>query len=415
MKSFYFLTRNLLFFLLLFVLPLSYAMFEGGFVSWFLFFSLLPLVCYAVSLYVYPLKNWQIERTFSKTHVHAGEQIEVTLHFERKIPYPIFHCTIEEIFPASLQRLTVSQKNLGFDTFSMKRSLSLVTFPLFKRKLSLPYQLKNLPRGRHTLPSVRLTVGDPFGLFQKQYTFSISDDFIVYPPLLPVRMQSNFHVTEGEKRESIRKSFHETTEFSGVREYTFGDRPSQVDWKQTARKKKLMSKESEKLEENEWVWILPTKVDHEQSSLVFERMVSILFSCLYIGKGDSSTNHLWIFQDQRKVISSIDSGNGRMQAMVALANVTLQSDHTLAELLLKVPKQEFYHKRFVIFTTGLDSSFLYALKTISPYPKKIQVILIQQGEKSPRLPMIETNHPFLQIQTIQELESLNGPLEVKIG
>lgn len=50
----------------------SYAMFQGGFVSWFLFYAFLPFVLYAGLLALYPLRSFQASRQMDKTQLHAG-------------------------------------------------------------------------------------------------------------------------------------------------------------------------------------------------------------------------------------------------------------------------------------------------------------------------------------------------------
>lgn len=50
----------------------SYAMFQGGFVSWFLFYTFLPFVVYAGLLALYPLRSFQASRQMAKTQLLAG-------------------------------------------------------------------------------------------------------------------------------------------------------------------------------------------------------------------------------------------------------------------------------------------------------------------------------------------------------
>src|SRR5690625_2007248 len=96
--------RNFLLLSLLFFLPYTYAMFQGGFVSWFLFFSLLPIWIYLIGLWIYPIHRWHVDRILAREHLQAGDSLKITINVKRKIPFPIFYCMLTEIIPPSLER-----------------------------------------------------------------------------------------------------------------------------------------------------------------------------------------------------------------------------------------------------------------------------------------------------------------------
>ena len=51
---------------LLIAMVFSYAMFQGGFVSWFLFYSFLPFALYGLFVAAYPIRDWQVKRKILK-------------------------------------------------------------------------------------------------------------------------------------------------------------------------------------------------------------------------------------------------------------------------------------------------------------------------------------------------------------
>lgn len=68
---------------LLILFTFSYAMFQGGFVSWFLFYSFVPFALYALGLSFYSLNGIKVERILPKTEYNAGEQAVITLRISR--------------------------------------------------------------------------------------------------------------------------------------------------------------------------------------------------------------------------------------------------------------------------------------------------------------------------------------------
>ena len=78
-----------IFLALLFLITFSYAMFQGGFVSWFLFYSFLPFAIYSLLLLFYPLTGMKMTRSISHTELTDGQELTVTIHVERE--KVIFH------------------------------------------------------------------------------------------------------------------------------------------------------------------------------------------------------------------------------------------------------------------------------------------------------------------------------------
>src|SRR5690625_6635368 len=52
----------------------SFAMFQGGFLSWFLFYSYIPFFLYYMLFIFYPLHKWKVDSNLSSRVVHAGDQ-----------------------------------------------------------------------------------------------------------------------------------------------------------------------------------------------------------------------------------------------------------------------------------------------------------------------------------------------------
>jgi uncharacterized protein (DUF58 family) len=53
---------RLLFVLFLVICSFAFAMFQGGFVSWFIFYSLLPFALYSIAFFFSPISKIEVER-----------------------------------------------------------------------------------------------------------------------------------------------------------------------------------------------------------------------------------------------------------------------------------------------------------------------------------------------------------------
>lgn len=223
------------FILLVFLIALtfSYAMFEGGFGSWFLFYSFLPFALYSICLAFYPLTDFLVERNFNQKVFNSGEKATITHVFNRKLPFPLLYLVVEEQLEGTI--------TLNGDEKLAKKLI----YPWFKKKLQVQYSIEKLRRGEHRFKGIRIKTGDPFGIIEKETYISIEDKIIVYPAydeMIYSPKNSQFDLGTEATNEQIHR---DTTMSVGVREYQPGDRFSWINWKATARRDEFMTKEFE--------------------------------------------------------------------------------------------------------------------------------------------------------------------------
>ncbi len=248
---------------LLILLTFSYAMFQGGFVSWFLFYSFLPFAIYCVALSFYPLGELEITRILPKKDYDAGEPLTVTVNIKRSKAFPLFYLLMEEQLDGALG-LAQQQK-----------SAKALLFPGFKKELSYEYMIQELPRGEHFFHSFTVRIGDPLGLFEKEKRIPLEGKIMVYPAyteLLYRPFENQYDQGLTASRERVQR---DTSMAVGVREYRPGDRFSWVNWKATAKRNELMTKEFEQRQSHDVFVVMDCIPDQH-----FEAIVSFTASLL---------------------------------------------------------------------------------------------------------------------------------------
>ncbi|PLS14640.1 DUF58 domain-containing protein [Bacillus sp. M6-12] len=246
---------KLLSLIVLFLAVFTYAMFQGGFVSWFLFYSFLPFVLYPILLFFYPVKNFKVEREFSKSECKSGESVEVTVTIARNFPFPLVFLLVEELLPYQLKKASSAQ-------------VKTLVFPWFKREIQLTYSLDGVPRGEHHFLSLRLKTGDFLGLFTKDATFDIPGRILTYPSYYEMSFRQLDNVfDQGQTSSSVRFQ-REQSMVSGVRDYQPGDRYSWINWKATAKRNDIMTKEFEERKSQDVFLLLD-----EQESALYEELI----------------------------------------------------------------------------------------------------------------------------------------------
>ncbi|WP_027446355.1 DUF58 domain-containing protein [Pontibacillus marinus] len=292
MKNYLSLIGKLLFIGVLFGVLYAYAMFQGGFVSWFLFYAMLPFILYMICIIFYPLSRWKITRSMSKSILQSGDSVTAYLTIRRKIPFPLYYCIIEEYVPESLERKGSRSETYQYmsnpSALSNKQKVKSVAFPWFKRKFEFRYEFSQVPRGEHHFHTIRVRTGDLLGFVKKQAYFTVPSNILVYPHRRKVQISKRVNSFEEGAAPSFSPAKRDTTVVTGVREYMPGDKFSWIDWKTTAKKNAVMTKEFEQQKSSDILLVLDAEESDEEKRLAFEGCVELSASLIHAYKGMSS-------------------------------------------------------------------------------------------------------------------------------
>lgn len=254
---------RMIFVLILLFLTFAFAMFQGGFVSWFIFYVSLPFILYSVLLSFYPLRNLRAVRAVHTPRVQSGHRFSATVTVTRTFPFPLLYTVLEE--QSQSARLKVRMAESG-------RQLLL---PGFRRQFSWNYVIDEMPRGEHVLEGVMVETADFFGWVKKRQLLPATQSILVYPNTVEMAYRP---IGSSYDQGSIAAPFtlvKDTTMASGIRDYQPGDRVSWIHWKSFARTQTMRTKEFEDRQSQD-LFLL----DDRSPSPVFETQVELIASIL---------------------------------------------------------------------------------------------------------------------------------------
>ncbi|MBD3860655.1 DUF58 domain-containing protein [Bacillus sp. 28A-2] len=333
-----------------------YAMFQGGFVSWFLFYACLPYALYALLFALVPLRA-TAKRTLQHTRLKAGDVLSVDIDIKRTNPFPYVYVLIEDDPP---------------DTFHLQEQIEMkqMLFPWFRKTWRFSYQLDDIVRGEHQLTAVRIKTGDMFGFVEKEVILPLEDKLLVYPKLLDIPVEPTESVNENGGK-AVHSWLNEPTNVTtGVREYQQGDRFAWVDWKTTARRGQLMTKEFEQNQTKDLV-VFADFTDEA----VFETVVSIAASVLQTAVKKGVPSGLVPLGDQHAF--RVDQGELHLQDMLYyLTRVQYQPFRALEYQSLAA--SEYQHSGKYIITGQLQEELVTSLLR-HRNKKNITVLLVKRA------------------------------------
>lgn len=208
-----------------------FAKVDGGFLSWFLFYTFIALFLYEFASKLFTMRKIDISRAVSANHLSASQSLEVEITLSRSSFWPLFWVKVSDELP---------------DKLSIRASGAVQTMiPLWNRNMVCRYRLTELPRGIHHLNSVRVESGDMLGLQKFSKTCTLHQQVVVYPRVVPVRGWRSAYVQDSGGRQSVSRRAEESSNVIGIRQYVPGDKPSRIHWSASARTGVLQSKEFE--------------------------------------------------------------------------------------------------------------------------------------------------------------------------
>lgn len=307
-------------FIIILVVLFSYAMFQGGFVSWFLFFMLSPFLLYVIILYVVPLKFVVEERVIRPSYIRAGDTIQITQTVRHKTWFPIAFLAMHEVGA---------------------KSASKVFFAGFRRKFEWIYEESDIARGQYTLEGIDIVLTDFFGWVERHYTISHKTTFLVYPRTVQVATHAlNIRYDQGNIATKLLKK--DTTVATSVRDYEQGDKFSWIHWKSFAKGGNLRTKEFEDSQAQKFIVSL-----QRQSSIRFEGAVTLTASIIESFAKEMSDVSFVMTDDETPGVQVVPQVQRIMQH---LAVVEANGENTLKTVVQS--RHPLLKQSIVIIVTG---------------------------------------------------------------
>ncbi|AIF42435.1 DUF58 domain-containing protein [Virgibacillus sp. SK37] len=412
---------NFVFIISLFILLFSYAMFQGGFVSWFLFFSFQPIFLYHIGLLLYPMKGWKVTRTVSRYIAQAGSEVTITVNIKRSIPFPLYYCICEDVFSDTLELIDNRQnKYQHFDDpekLKVNRKMKKVIFPSFKRTFSFSYNLKDIPRGEHFFYGIRIRTGDVFGFVKKDQMYSVSDQLLVYPNERPIELKEQVSSYEQGSTSNSFLNLKQTNIAAGIREYMPGDKFSWIDWKQSARTNTLMTKEFEQEKSTELLLVLDACNHKNMNYLAFEAAVELSFSLVKVFQQRATPVELITIGKKNKSFPLQSEITANESVRQHLTKIQPSGDSEFTSSFSEMLHHLNNKSSLIIITVHLDHLIIDKVKKWRQQTPNISIVLItSSGEITTMLhKQIQQLELFGTIvEVLTEKELVENPVEVSL-
>lgn len=355
----------------LFLAVFSYAMFQGGFVSWFLFYSMASLVILMLIYSLIPLGSFEITRDTGEGAMPSGSELKAELTIRRKWPFPFLYLTVEEEMEEGLRKLMPLHNGKA------------IFYPTIKKELTFTYVIPEIRRGHYNLYGVHLSTSDMFGLFEKRKFISIDTTILVYPKYHDIERWTAYEKHESETMLSSQEFIEDMTSIAGAREYVPGDKLTSIDWKVTARSNKLMTKEFEEYIGQNFLIIFNNHIpdDSFATTDAYEKGIELVTSIIMYAYKKQLQVGLWTLGKERSMFE-LDTGGDHQKKLVTHLSRILPDDETnFAAKLYEVEGQIPAGATIIIVSAELTDELLFRVKILVSRRIQVYFCLMDKGSQ----------------------------------
>lgn len=305
-------TKPFIIVLLFYAISFCYAMFQGGFGSWFIFFTITPFVLYALLLQIVPMSFRRVTRALTPTMLAAGDAATVCVTFERSNRFPLFFMALED--------------DVQHEYVRNRRALQLGGF---RKTFTWTFTHSELARGEYTFQALHIKCYDLLGWGTRTFTVEAPQSFLVYPRIEHIKRAPIETQMERGATQSRYAVVKDTSMVTSVRNYQPGDRMSWIHWKSFAKTEQLRTKDFED-KQSQHVLIVADLQRGQQ----FEAAVSLSASLVQTFVKQQSDVVFMTLGDQRRAFPVIQTSSQMQEVLRHLALVrpeTNMQEHALLQ------------------------------------------------------------------------------------
>ncbi|HEU5139483.1 MAG TPA: DUF58 domain-containing protein [Bacillales bacterium] len=361
---------------LLTVAAFAYAMFQGGFVSWFLFYSIVPVLLYVLAVSSFPMGSLEVHREVNSEVFASGATMRVKVTVTKHSWFPLFFCVVNDRLPEPLK------KNAHGESEDFRNGSRALFFPGLRNTVQYTYTVDPMPRGEFELTEIELKTGDIFGFMKKSRLVTVSQPLLVYPRYESIHSWEPFEQYEEGSRRSRHHFHYDITSVASVREYSPGDRLSWLDWKSTARMNKLLTKEFERPLNEDLIVCIDRHADHYKEDLLFERAVTAAASMVRFGLKRGSSVGLLSFGKEKTVFPMGSGKDQQWKAFYHLAKTEADGQGNYFPLLSQAFRRFSVRANVVYITPVVDYALIKLIDGLSQRKQKVDLVLVREGNEA---------------------------------
>lgn len=187
----------------------------------------------------YCFRKVSYERKVGRRRAFIGDSIDYSVSLTNDKPLPLIWVEAQDSFPEGLELQGAVVRGASLET---NRHHSITASLLPYQRATWNFKMRCVRRGFHRIGPVRMRSGDIFGFSATETRLNAVNDVLVYPRVMDLeRLTTPPRHPFGSSRGGL-PLFHDTSRARGTRDYQPEDPLKHIDWKATARARRLQTR-----------------------------------------------------------------------------------------------------------------------------------------------------------------------------
>ena len=187
----------------------------------------------------YCFRKVSYERRVGRRRAFIGDSIDYSVSLTNDKPLPLIWVEAQDPFPEGLELQGAVIRGASLET---NRHHSITASLLPYQRATWNFKMRCARRGYHRIGPVRMRSGDIFGFSATETRLSAVNDVLVYPRVIDLeQLATPPQHPFGSSRGGL-PLFHDTSRARGTRDYQPEDPLKHIDWKATARARRLQTR-----------------------------------------------------------------------------------------------------------------------------------------------------------------------------
>lgn len=350
-------------YILLIILLFGFALLVGGEFPYLLFLIIISILGYSYYSVIKTKKSLIGLFWSSTTKAEKGDNIEVNykIYNSGLLPLPYV-----EVYSQMSHRLSNKEDN------------NKIFFLKPYDTINIMKNIKCEHRGYYDIGTLKVSIGDIFGIFKKDYKIQDNLKLIVYPKVYEL---NNFDIFGKEFMGTIQtnqKLIEDYSSIRDIRKYTRGDSFKRVSWKVTAKKNELYVKNYDS-SSNAMIKIFMDfqrdKYDDDQDGYIEEKVVecaiSIIYYTLYKGVDVDFTT----YTEEKVQLYGKDISKFKT-FLETMARVRPKNNIQLGNVIINESRNLSPATTIIVITPSLDNNITSSILTLDRTGYNVIVIVV---------------------------------------
>ena len=350
-----------------------------------------------------------------------GDTIEYTVALNNNKLLPLIWVETQDPLPEGLELAGAVVRGATLET---NRHHSTTTSLLPYQRVTWKYVMRCISRGYHRIGPVRMRSSDIFGFAPTEARFTGTDSILVYPRIIDLEQllilpQHPFGGAMGQL-----PLYHDANRVRGQRDYRPDDPLKHIDWKATARARRLQTRVFEPAVSLNLLVSLNGSTSDQvwqgTNRRLFERAVTAAASALALadrrGYGYGLLSNAVASYSGKWLSVPVGASAGQLQ--LTLEALAMAAPYVVAMLpdVFQAERDRIPPGAFVLFVTGaITQSLPEQLEAIASRGCRVTVLFAGDGKPPERIgdiPVVGMAHLLDALPETEEEYAMEGPMSV---